>query len=136
VAVQVLAGPADLLHRPDVQLQIRTLGGRRVQAALGAPCEVAAEIRFGVLAGAALEAGQAGSCRQSQPIGDGSGGREGAGASWVKVIMPGTEGSPDDRRRAGLDGRGSREDRVRPVNSRAVLARRRRDRAGALQRSR
>jgi hypothetical protein len=35
------------------------------------------------------------------------------------------------RRRAGLCGRGSREDRVRPLNSRAVLALRHRDRTGA-----
>ena len=49
---------------------MRTPGGQRVQAALGAPCEVAAEIRFGVLAGGALEAGQVGSYRQSQPIGE------------------------------------------------------------------
>jgi hypothetical protein len=49
---------------------VRALGGQRVQAALGAPCEVAAEIRFGVLAGGALEAGQVGSYRQLQPIGE------------------------------------------------------------------
>jgi hypothetical protein len=29
--------PADLLHPPDVQLQVRALRGERVQAPLGAP---------------------------------------------------------------------------------------------------
>jgi hypothetical protein len=53
--------PADLLHPPDVQLQVRALRGERVQAVLGAPGEVAAQVRFGVLAGGALEAGQVGS---------------------------------------------------------------------------
>jgi hypothetical protein len=48
--------PADLLHPPDVQLQVRPLGGQRVQAALGAPGQVAAQVGFGVLAGWALEA--------------------------------------------------------------------------------
>ena len=62
--------PADLLHRPDVELEVRALGGQRVQAALRGPCEVAAEIGFGVLAGGALEAGQLGSYRQPQPIGE------------------------------------------------------------------
>jgi hypothetical protein len=46
--------PADLLHPPDVQLQVRPLGGQRVQAALGAPGQVAAQVGFGVLAGGAL----------------------------------------------------------------------------------
>ncbi len=48
--------PADLLHPPDVQLQVRPPGGRRIQAALGAPGQVAAQIGFGVLAGGAREA--------------------------------------------------------------------------------
>jgi len=57
--------PADFLHPPDVQLQVRTLRGQRVQAALGAPGQIAAEVRFGVLAGGALEAGQVGSYCQT-----------------------------------------------------------------------
>jgi hypothetical protein len=62
--------PADLLHPPDVQLQMRPPRGQRVQAALGAPGQVAAQIRFGVLTGRALEAGQVGSRCQSQPVGE------------------------------------------------------------------
>jgi hypothetical protein len=38
------------LHPPDVQLQVRTLRGHRVQGSFGAPGQVAAEIGFGVLA--------------------------------------------------------------------------------------
>jgi hypothetical protein len=62
--------PADLLHPPDVQLQVRALRGQRVQAALGAPGQVAAQVGFGVRAGGALEAGQVGSYCQSQPVGE------------------------------------------------------------------
>jgi hypothetical protein len=62
--------PADLLHPPDVQLQVRALRGQRVQAALGAPGQVAAEVGFGARAGGALEAGQVGSYCQSQPVGE------------------------------------------------------------------
>ena len=43
--------PADLLHPPDVQLQVRPLRGQRVQAPLGAPGQVAAQVGFGVLDG-------------------------------------------------------------------------------------
>jgi len=60
--------PADLPHPPDVQLQVRAPGGQRVQAALGAPDQVAAQIRFSVLAGCALEAGQVGGYCQPQPV--------------------------------------------------------------------
>ena len=60
--------PSDLLHPPDVQLQMRALRGQRVQAVLGAPRQVAAQVRFGVLAGGALEAGQVGSYCQPQPV--------------------------------------------------------------------
>jgi Arc/MetJ family transcription regulator len=59
--------PADLLHPPDVQLEVRPLG-ERVQAALGAPGQIAAQVRFGVLAGGALEAGQVGSHCQPQLV--------------------------------------------------------------------
>ena len=57
--------PADLLHPPDVQLQVRPPGGQRVQATLSAPGEVTAEVGLGVLARRALEAGQLG--RHGQP---------------------------------------------------------------------
>jgi hypothetical protein len=60
--------PADLLHPPDVQLQVRTLSGQRVQAALGAPGQVAAQVGFGAVAGGAREAGQVGSYCQPQPV--------------------------------------------------------------------
>ena len=43
--------PAGFLHPPDVQLQVGTLGDQRVQVVLGAPGEIAAQVRFGVLAG-------------------------------------------------------------------------------------
>jgi hypothetical protein len=62
--------PADLLHPPDVQLQVRPLGGERVQAAPGAPGQVAAQVGFGVRAGGALEAGQLGSYCRAQPLGE------------------------------------------------------------------
>jgi hypothetical protein len=62
--------PADLLHPPDVQLQVRALGSERVQAALGAPGQVAAQVGFGAVAGGAREAGQVGSYCQSQPVGE------------------------------------------------------------------
>jgi hypothetical protein len=60
--------PPDLLHPPDVQLQVRPTGGQRVKAALGAPGQVAAQVRFGVLTGGALEAGQVGGHRQPQLV--------------------------------------------------------------------
>ena len=44
--------------------------GQRVQAALGAPGQVAAQVRFGVLTGGALEAGQVGGHCQPQPVGE------------------------------------------------------------------
>ena len=62
--------PAGLLHPPDVQLQVRAVGGQRVQAVLGAPGQVAAQVGFGAVAGDAREAGQAGSHRQPQPAGE------------------------------------------------------------------
>jgi hypothetical protein len=48
--------PAGFLHPPDVQLQVETLDGQRVQAVIGAPGEGAAQVRFGMLTGRALEA--------------------------------------------------------------------------------
>ena len=60
--------PADLLHPPDVQLQVRPPGGQRVQAARGAPGKVAAQVRFGVLPGGAFEAGQVRGHCQPQPV--------------------------------------------------------------------
>ena len=53
--------PADFLHPPDVQLQVRPPGGQRIQAAFGAPGQIAAKVGVGVLAGAAIEPGQVGS---------------------------------------------------------------------------
>jgi hypothetical protein len=47
---------------------VRSLRGQRVQAALGAPGQMAAEVRFGVLARGALEAGQVGSHCQTQLV--------------------------------------------------------------------
>jgi hypothetical protein len=44
------------------------LHGQWVQCMLGAPGEVAAQIRPGVLAGGALEAGQVGGYCQPQPV--------------------------------------------------------------------
>jgi hypothetical protein len=41
--------PADFLHPPDVQLQVRSLRGQRVQAVPGAPGQIAAQVGFGVL---------------------------------------------------------------------------------------
>src|SRR5579859_6860880 len=52
---------------PDAQLQVRPPGGQRVQAALGAPGKVAAQIRLGVLALATLEAGQVGDLTVASP---------------------------------------------------------------------
>ena len=62
--------PADLLHPPDVQLQVRAPRGQRGQAPLGTPRQVAAQVRFGVFARAALEAGQVCSYCESQPVGE------------------------------------------------------------------
>ena len=59
---------ADLLHPPDVQLQVRPLRGQRVQAPFRTPGKVAAQVRSGVLAGGALEAGQVSRHCQPQPI--------------------------------------------------------------------
>jgi len=49
--------PADFLHPADVQLQVRALGDQRIQAAVGAPGEVATQVRVGVITGWALEPG-------------------------------------------------------------------------------
>jgi hypothetical protein len=59
---------------------VRPLRCQRVQAALGAPAQVAAQIGFGVLARGALKAGQVGSHCQPQPVSERLrriGGREG-----------------------------------------------------------
>jgi hypothetical protein len=47
--------PADLLHPPDVQLQVRAPCGHRVQPALSTPGKERAQVGLGVLAGGALE---------------------------------------------------------------------------------
>jgi hypothetical protein len=70
-----------------VQLEVRPLRGQRVQAVLGAPGQVTAQVGFSVLAGGALEAGQVGGYCQPQPVGERLRGSEDAGVSWVKVVM-------------------------------------------------
>ena len=60
--------PADLLHPPDVQLQVRAPGQERVQAAVSAPREVAAQIGVGMVAGSALEPGKIGGHCEPQPV--------------------------------------------------------------------
>ena len=60
--------PADLLHPPDVRLQMRAARDQRVQAVLGAPGQVAAQVGLGVVAGGAFEPGQVGSHSQPQLI--------------------------------------------------------------------
>jgi hypothetical protein len=52
----------------NVQLQVRPLCGQRVQAALGASGQLAAQVGFAVLTGGALEAGQVGGYCQPQPV--------------------------------------------------------------------
>jgi hypothetical protein len=61
--------PADLLHPPDVELQVRTPAASG-STTPSAPGEVTAEVGFGVLAGRALEEGQVGSHGQPQLIGE------------------------------------------------------------------
>ena len=60
--------PADLLHPPDIQLQVHAASGQRVQAAFGASGKEAAQVRLGVLTRGALETGQVGSHCQPQLI--------------------------------------------------------------------
>jgi hypothetical protein len=80
--------PADLLHPPDVQLQVRPPRGQWVQAALGALGQVAAQVGFSAITGGACEAGQVGSNCQSQPVGKRRQGWEGTEARSVRFIMP------------------------------------------------
>jgi hypothetical protein len=47
---------------------VRTPGRQRVQAALGAPVEVAAQIRVGVIPGGTLEPGDMGGYHQPQTV--------------------------------------------------------------------
>jgi hypothetical protein len=49
--------PAGFLHPPDVLLEVGALDSQRIQGVLGAPGQVAAQVRFGVLTGGALETG-------------------------------------------------------------------------------
>ncbi len=60
--------PADLLHPPDVQLQVRAPRDERVHAVFGAPVQVAAQVGLGVLTGGALEAGEVGGHCEPQPV--------------------------------------------------------------------
>ena len=58
----------DLLHPPEVQLQVRAARCQRVQAAFSAPGQEATQVGLGVVTGGALEAGQVGGCCQPQLI--------------------------------------------------------------------
>ena len=49
--------PADRLHPPDVQLQMRPTRSQRVQVASCVPDQIAAQVGLGVLTGAAPEPG-------------------------------------------------------------------------------
>ena len=60
--------PADLLHPPEVELQVRAAGSQRVQAAFSAPGQEAAQVGLGVVTGGALETGQVGGHCQPQLI--------------------------------------------------------------------
>ena len=46
---------ADLLHPPDVQLQVRTARGQRMQVMICAPRQVAAQVGLSVITGRGLE---------------------------------------------------------------------------------
>ena len=52
--------PAELLHPPDIQLQIRAAGGQRIKAAPRTPGEITPQVRLSVLTGRALEPAQIG----------------------------------------------------------------------------
>jgi hypothetical protein len=82
---------ADLLHPPDVQLQVRPPRGEWVQAALGAPGQVAAQIGFGVVTRRALEPGQVGGHRQPQLVSErrqmiGGAGRQVSGVHHAQTL--------------------------------------------------
>ena len=79
---------ADLLHPPDVQLQVWPPRGEWVQAALGAPGQVAAQIGFGVVTRRALEPGQVGGHRQPQLVSERRQVIGGAGRLVLEFIMP------------------------------------------------
>ena len=84
---------ADLLHPADVQLQVRAAGRQRVQAALGAPGQVAAQVRFGVLPGGAREARQVGGHCQAQLVSErrwmiGGDGRQVCEAHHAQTLRP------------------------------------------------
>jgi hypothetical protein len=84
---------ADLLHPADVQLQVRAAGGQRIQGVLGAPGQVAAQVRFGVLAGGSGEAGQVGGHCQTQLVSEGRGmiggdGRQVGEAHHAQTLRP------------------------------------------------
>jgi hypothetical protein len=62
--------------------------GQRVKAALGAPGQVAAQVRFGVLVGGTLEAGQVGGTASRSWSVNGAGRWEGAEVISKKFFMP------------------------------------------------
>src|ERR1700728_1797237 len=76
--------PAELLHPPDIQLQIRAAHGQRIQAALSTPGEITTQVGFGVLTGRTLEPAQVGSGCQPYTIGPRvTGGGEGG---WLAEV--------------------------------------------------
>jgi hypothetical protein len=60
--------PADFLHPPDVQLEVRPARGERVHATFRAPEKVATQVGLGVIPEGALKTGQVGRHRQPQLI--------------------------------------------------------------------
>ena len=88
--------PADFLHPPDVQLQVRAACGQRVQAMFRGPGQEAAQVGFGVVTGGAFETGQVGSHREPQLISerhqvigrDGQQGSKGPHAQTVRREPP------------------------------------------------
>jgi hypothetical protein len=84
---------ADLLHPPDVQLQVRTAGGQWVQAAPGGPGQIATQVRFGVLPGWAGEPGQVGGHCQAHLVSErrwmiGGGGRQVREVRHAQTLRP------------------------------------------------
>jgi hypothetical protein len=60
--------PANLLHPPDAQLQMRATRGQRVQTVVRTQGQVAAQVGFGVVPAGAFESGEVGGYRQPKLI--------------------------------------------------------------------
>jgi hypothetical protein len=75
---------ADLLHPPDIQLQMRAPGQEGIQAAFGTPGEIAAQVGVGVFSGGALETGEISGHGEPQPI---SMRNEAAGLGGDKLVV-------------------------------------------------